>query len=442
MPRFTLRQIFIAIVALAAGLAITRLANGRWLDVPLAVLSFYFVLSLCRQAAATRRTLIEQADLSREERWGGRVLVAVLLSTAVVLVGAWVGTFLAAAGLFPIAQEDDFLHYKLFPLLPQDLVGLAMLVAIGLGSWQRWQPKATPPRQQVFSALAAGVTLILILVYWADRVLIWFLIYVSISGVEAAQSPKSLPPEMAVSGVLRMQRFALGGIVGLSIVVVNAGLIAALVIWWNRPRPRWTLLILLAVGLAAECGCAGWIAGPGLRQLSPPMQEAVRFPPLRHALLATTMALLAVAVFSWRMLAKAVPVDRSSQSLARPFYLHERWLGCLLLGVVAASEAAMLVVAFVSESLGWGGSFDWELIGFGLTYRPANFIWLAAAAAGFSLAWIHWRRRNQPFEDLLPCVNPAQFAVLTFSMLIAVVASAPILAAVSFSYWFVHAEIF
>jgi hypothetical protein len=71
-----------------------------------------------------------------------------------------------------------------------------------------------------------------------------------------------------------------------------------------------------------------------------------------------------------------------------------------------------------------------------VTHPAATFIWLAAVLGGFALAWVHWRRRNMPPSNLVPAVNPAEFGVLMAGMLIAVVASAPIVAAAGFCYWF------
>jgi hypothetical protein len=78
---------------------------------------------------------------------------------------------------------------------------------------------------------------------------------------------------------------------------------------------------------------------------------------------------------------------------------------------------------------------DWDLIVQGLSFYPAQFIVLAAAIGGFSRGWFCWRRRNESIGDDLPYINPAQFAVTAVAILIAVVTAAPILAAVSFSYW-------
>jgi len=237
-----------------------------------------------------------------------------------------------------------------------------------------------------------------------------------------------------------MRHFALGGVVGLALVVVNILLVAALVRWWSRPRWRWAPLIALGLGLGAQCIVVGWIASQGLWRLSPWMQESIQFPPLETTLVTAAMTFLAAVAFSWRVLAKSPPIDRVSQRSHSPLYWHQHWLGCFLFGIVVAIQWVISIAMFAIGVRAGGGSFDWVVLAFAVTYRPAGYIWLAAVIGGFALAWAHWRNRKQPLEVLLPRIDPVLFVVLLASLLIAVVASAPIIAAVSFSYWFVYAS--
>lgn len=441
MPRFSLRQILIAVVALGIGFSIWRLPQGNWIDIPLATLSFYFVLSLWRHAAATRRLLIEHPALPRQQRWGGRFFVVELLGTAMALIVAWIFGYLAVAELLLTKPADRFLEYVEYPTLPRDFAVLAMLVATGLGSWQSSPAKATPPRQRVYDAVAASGMLIGIILYWADRMLVWFLVYLAVSGVEMAEPPRFLPPEMNVSTAVRIHRFTLFSFAGLPLVIANLLLIGGLLKFWNKPHCRSMLMILLAAGLAANVWLARWIAVQGIRQLSPSFQEAIQVPPLAGITVIASMILLTVGAFSWRCLAKPAPVDHSPHVSDRTLYFHENWLGGLLLGVVAVISVVNTLISSITTSLNSpysSNTIDWETFVYGLTNYPTQFIWLAAAIGGFAMAWFRWRGRKEPVGANLPCVNPAQFAVTLASLLIVVVAGAPVLAAVSFSYWFVQ----
>jgi hypothetical protein len=441
MPRFSLRQIFLVVFALAIGFSIWRLPKGDWVDIPLAALGCYFVLSLCRHAAATRRMLIEQPALSLPQRWGGRILVVELLGAATALVVALVFRYLAAAEILRVVSKNDDFGYIQTQTLPQDLAALAMLVATGLGSWQNLPAKAAPWRQRLYAAVGMGGMLIGIVAYWADRMLIWFLVYLALSGVEAAWPPRLLPPEMNVSSAVRAHRFALGSFTGLSLVIVNLLLIASLVWWWNKPRVRSMLVISLAAGLLGECWVAHWIGVQGLRQLSPPFQEAVQVPSLAALALVASMTLLAVGAFWWRTLAKQASLDHALVMPERMLFFHEHWLGSILLGVVAIFHLVGTLIGNVIATLNSPMSratFDWQWFVFNVTNYPTELIWLAATIGGFGQAWFRWQRKTESLGGTLPSINPAQFTAAMLALLIVVVASAPIVAAVSFSYWFVE----
>jgi hypothetical protein len=439
MPRFSLGQIFVALVAVGIGLSICRLPKGNWVDLPLATLSFYFVLSLGRHAAATRRLLVEQPALPRQQRWGGRLLIAELLGGAMALIVALVFCYLAAAEFVLMWPKDTFLDLVQLPTLPRDLAVLAMLVAIGLQSWRSARAKAPSTRQKLYGGLAAGGTLIVATAYWADRMVIWFLVYLAISGVEMSRPPAWLPQEIDANNVVRIHHFALGSLGGFLLVVGNSLLIGSLVKWWHKPRGRWMLTISLAAGLAAECWCARWIGVHGVRQLSPSFQEALRVPPFAAIIVVATMIVLAVAAFSWRTLAMAAPVDNSSQVPERAWYFHENWLGGLSLGLVAMASAVNTLISeqIASARAPFSTRTIWLTFVYGETLYPGQLICLAAAIGGFALAWLRWRRRRESVCNVLPCIDPALFAVSMSGLSVFLVVSAPILAAASFSCWFV-----
>ncbi len=463
MPKFSLRQIFVALVALAMGFTIYRLPQGSWIDIPLSTLGFYFVLSLTRHAAATRRSLIDSADPPREQIWGGRILIVVLAGTAMALVVAWILDLLAAAGMVLITRQGNDVapySYVELPTLPRDLALLAMLVAIALGSRQSSPAKAIPVRQKIYQAVAVAGALIGIVAYWADRMKIWFLVYIAINGVEAYLPQGSWPPEINVSTALRAQRFMLASAAGLPFVLANLMLVGGLVKWWNMPRRRWVFAISLAAGLAGECSIATWLAVRGVRQLSPPYQEAIQIP--RAAILdAASMVLLAAGGFTWRLLAGRSLEDGVSLTPNRPLFFHESWLGGLAVGAVALA----LVVNTVTDNPVSSSSastarnrfpppnpffslnpfstlaIDWQTLFYSCTNRPAQLIALAAVLGGLALAWFRWRRRREPIVDVLPSVDPVLFGVTMTSLLLMLVAAAPIIAAASFSYWLLRAAL-
>ena len=246
-----------------------------------------------------------------------------------------------------------------------------------------------------------------------------------------------MPPELNVSNSVRVHRFTQASFAGLALLILNLLLIAGLAKWWNQRRWRWTLLLLLTGGLAAEGWFSGQIVFRGVRQLSPEMAEAIVVSPV-VVIVVALMILVAGTAVLWSSLAETINCDRSIVPEHRRCFFHESWLGSLLLGVSAATAVIGQWIIDFQEVLPHYKPLDFQVIAFVLTLHPASGIGLAAALGGLALAWIRRRKRDDLIADVLPQINPASFIVTLLSLMVAVIVGAPILAAASFSYWFVR----
>ena len=146
----------------------------------------------------------------------------------------------------------------------------------------------------------------------------------------------------------------------------------------------------------------------------------------------------------WPTLAQPGQTEPPATSGNRRRWFYESWQGSLALGTCAAAAVVGqwirdLNLLFTSSY--WRTAprpLDLENIVYILTQHPATGIGVAAAIGGLSLAWIRWRTIDEPIGDSLPSVNPSQLAITFFALVVSIVASAPILAAASFSYWFIR----
>ena len=439
MPRFSLREILIAVLALAVGLSIWRTPQGDWIDIPLAALSFYFVRSLLQQAAATWRMLHDDQSLPIEQRWGGRLLLAGLMGLAIILVAAWFIRFQFATEPVLTAYRNVFYDSVQRPLLPRDLAILTMLAATGISHRRTVPARAVRLRQTVYVALAAAVVLAGLMAYEADRTFITFLIYLAVTGIELYQPPRLMPPEFNVSNSVRVHRFTQASFAGLALLMLNLLLIVGLAKWWNQQRWRWVLLLLLAGGLAAETWFSGQIVFRGVRPLSPAMADGIVISPVAIIVVALMILVAATAVL-WSSHLQPISRDQSIGTEQRYCFFHESWFGSLLLGICAATAVIGQWINDFREVLPIykSKSLDFQLMVNILTLHPATGIGLAAAIGGLALAWIRRRRRGELIADVLPQINPASFIVTLLSLMVAVIVGAPILAAASFSYWFVR----
>jgi hypothetical protein len=385
---------------------------------------------------ATRRQLQGLPEAPPQQWWGSRLYFVGIIALALILVVAVVFCALGANDQLPKVPDETGIDLTIIPALPQDLAVLAMLAAIGLVSWDGSPNKRTPLRQRIYAIFAVTGSLIGIILIWANQMVIEVLVYIAVSGVEMADSPRFLPPEMNVSSAVRIQRFTGASLAGLLLVIANLLLITALTKWWNKPRLRWPLIVVLALGLVVQSEVVWWIAVQGIRQLSPPFQGTMVLPSWNCFVVVGLMILLAVAVFSWRILAKPTPTIYSLQAPKRKLFFHERWSGCLSLGLVALIWVAYSIVHYIRIAHNLSFSDCWQMVAYGFTY-PEQSIWLAAAVGGLALAWARFRNWARPVTNVLPSINPLQFAVTMVSLTIIVVTGAAILAAASFSFWLV-----
>ncbi len=433
MGKHSLRQLFFVMAMIAVGLAIWRLPDGRWTDIPLGALSVAFAVSLAVSATQMRRVLREQPGLTREQSWGLRILVFGFLGTALSLILALIFCELAASRS-PLFPPSDIVSYFDAQTLPRDLSILSMLVAIGLQPTIGSPQALTRPRKVVESLALVALTIAIIL-FWIDRTLLHFLVYIAISGVEVAQQMPLLQLE---NPAVRLHRFSVLSVLGLALAVANLLLTAGIATFWDRRRAIRTIAGPLAAGLVLESCISAWVATAGISQLSPPMREAISLPPAPVVAAVSTAVLLSAGAFSWRWLARAIQPKLPPLGGNRRLPFHESALASLLVGATSLaycceSGFAELQGAFNSPlALRW---LDWSSYVYAFADDPAKLIGFAATLGGFGQAWLLWRRRNNPIANTLPSIDPVRFMVVVASLTLLAVLSAPILAGAGFSYW-------
>jgi hypothetical protein len=362
-----------------------------------------------------------------------------LLGLAIILVAAWFLRFQFATEQVLTPYRNVFYDSVQRPLLPRDLAILTMLAATGISHRRTVPARAVQWRQTVYVMLAAAVVLAGLMAYEADRTFITFLIYLAVTGVELYQPPRLMPPEFNVSNSVRVHRFTQASFAGLALLMLNLLLIAGLAKWWNQRRWRWVLLMLLAGGLGAETWFSSQIVFRGVRPLSPAMADGIVISPVAVIVVAL-MILLAGKAVLWSSQIHPISRDPSIGTEHRYCFFHESCLGSLSLGVCAATAVIGQWINDFREVLPIykSKSLDFQLLVNILTLHPATGIGLAATIGGLALAWIRRRKRDELLADLLPEINPSPFFVTLSSLMIAVIAGAPILAAASFSFWFVR----
>jgi len=178
------------VLALAIGFATWAAPRGDWLDIPVTVLSFYFTISLLRRAIGIKNLLIDTPVLSASQRAGLSLMLVACIFLAMGLVIVIGLRLLAANNYLPQMADIGPEMYLRLTYLPRDAAALLLLASLGLSMPIRNPHAITPTRQKLFAALAVAGTIIAILLYWNERMILLALVYIAVSGVEAAQPVK------------------------------------------------------------------------------------------------------------------------------------------------------------------------------------------------------------------------------------------------------------
>jgi hypothetical protein len=437
--QFSLRQALIAIFGLAIGFAIWRSPKGDWSDIPIWTLNLYFVISLAHHFVAQRRWIAHLLDLSDAERWAARLNLCGILGLALTLVIACVLRLMGANEWALTVNTNEIQSEMLvqYASLPRDLAILGMLASLGLNYGASAASTKPSVRRKIYGVSAAAGLLIGILVFVANCMFVTVLVYFAVSGIEAVQSARLLPPEMNVPTALRTQRFIFASGIGIGFLIANLVLVLTIRKWWNDHVLRWILMPLVAAGITAQCLVVHWFVVYGIRQLQPEFADTFLTPPLAGAIVIGMIVSLAGIVAAWKLTVKSPAKVHGGTAWKRAPFFHESWLAGALLGTCTASLFVQWTIKGVIDAFQNSfpyNRFGWTIIPGSLIYYPWEFIWWAAAIGGFSSAWNRWHRRKNPIVETACEINPAQFWVTFVGLLLITLAAAPILAAASFSY--------
>ncbi len=444
--QFSLRRTLFVVFAFAVGFTIARMPTGQWIDAPVFALATYFAAALVEQAATLRLSMATRTGLPHDVRNCSRLLMGIVIALALTLLAAVVLRTVEANRLpdDPIVVNSRYWVPKQ-PALPRDLAMFAMLVTLGLNSWRR--PPAKPRwRQRIYLGLAVPVVFVGIMRYAADFNLIVFLVYLGISGIEMYESPKFLSKGLNPNTAVRQATFANASLMALPLAAANFILLFAVIGCWKRRRLRFLLLACLAMGIAAEFLVVQWIAMRGVWQLSPAMSESVGVALVPGCLIGAMVVWAAIG-FSWRLLARPatlpVPAEEMRDEIRESEHASsmdpslpgsENRFVAVLVGLVALVEIIIELTGAAKRPAFSGAAFTFDNLCRAFLQDPMNFLWLAAAIAGFALAL----RRRAVAGDPLPTIDLPKFFTLAIALLALTLLAAPIIAAASFSLWLVR----
>ena len=163
----------------------------------------------------------------------------------------------------------------------------------------------------------------------------------------------------------------------------------------------------------------------------------MHWPPWQSLSLVIALALVAASAVAWRVSSRFAE-NQLTYAAGRQFF-HETWMGSLLLGLVLL---AVLVIGQIKLIVATANllrtGLNWDSIAYGLFFYPAQLIYWAAGIGAFAICWLKWRQQSDCQTTAIQLVEPAKFGVFMLAITCVLVLSAPIVAALAFSFWLVN----
>ncbi len=426
--QFTLRGLFVFTFSVALGLSFWKTEHD-WHQGFLAAISFWIVLGLAAQVRDIWRSS-RQSDastLTPDQRWGWRFAFAWRLAVCCLIAAYFLDRWLITWQVLAINDRPD----NAFVFVSSREVceaALLTLLIVAIASSPRFAKKGRRPWSRavdVLGVIAGGVIFVLLLV---DRLVIPWLVHITINGIQNAWPLKFSADTMAAYSPARISRFFDITTMGVVSVLASCGLLRLLSLWWRRGGPMRTCLgLLLVASLIATILLAGRIAlveVPGVT----PVLAATIFMPTPHQLVAAAVLVLALVSAVAHRWSEPPSAESAAGGVSwrrdEERYHHERRLLLLLLGGILLTNCVVMGIELFRMFAFWF-----------LIESPVACLSLALAILAMQGVFLGWSKRSATIVPPLPRLSPALFLVIWSSLLTIVVCSAPILGAWGFALW-------
>ncbi|HEY2410802.1 MAG TPA: hypothetical protein VGI40_01085 [Pirellulaceae bacterium] len=428
--RFSLFDLFVVTLGVAAGLAYHRVPDVGWSDALLVMCATWIVVGMVEQSRSAYVTwrVVPRAD--RELRNGAALAMARPLAVVAMLA--------AAVGL-EIAKEFELDVSESIALdaFTASLFSLAIICAYTAPG--RATISNAPPRNPVVQS-AVGFLALVLGGIWLVYVLISAetisgLVHLAIRGVEVYQPTRwgGKPFHPFDPQTKLLADFFRGAIVAAAAVALSAISTFLLTVYWNRRFTRRWLIGIATAGIVCAAYLVHWYWTVGFPSVSPYLAANTGTQP--WYVVAAGISVFAGACFLFAM--RYVPEPRLSDAIGlettRPYHLSGVVMSLLLLAMVITALPGWWNVPFINSLWGsptllsdlelwWSGGaglleLPWLLlqIVFALATayveEPKMLLRLAAILVVCSQL-LRWRRGEVAVETLAP-VQSAKLVTVT-----------------------------
>jgi len=328
--RFSLFDLFVITLGVAAALAYHRVSGVRWTDAFLALCSVWIVVGMAQQARSAY-LIWRGISIGDKELRNGAVLALARPLAAIAMFAAAIG-FEVARKIDPIPHE-----YWLFDGFTPSLFSLAIVCAY-TSPGRRQRPKSVRWQAALQTgldvvALLLGAALLLYIVASAEAVSA--LVHVAIRGVENYQPTRwggkpFFPFSPRIDLSREFFRLAVGTALSASLSATSTVLMAA---YWNRRLLRWLLAATSVTGIGLAAYWEHWCWTVGYPTFSPYLAQYTGTQP--WYVVAAGLSVAAATCFLFVMRYGPEPHRLDAPRIANAYHSPPALMALLLAAMIA-----------------------------------------------------------------------------------------------------------
>ena len=448
--RISLRKLFALLVCFGVGIAASiscqqEIVRRRWLLTLEGLPWLFFEVLIATGAAALLPVLVRQVRILRKSNFAvkdesvvqrysvtfaivWRVFLAIALAVCLIL------EILLTQGFIKLPESGDFLP-PLYNWFPPEFVEYACVVVVlsaCLDQFLGGQPRKPLRRWKFVAVWSSGVVLGLIVL--TQSLIIHFLVYVALNGVEASQAavfqrPGTYPNFQAEGHSLFWVSLA-----AVVCVAIASGLWIASIS--NIKSNRLARVLMRATALLLLCFpvCfAYWYFTEGLPTIAPDFAEAGLQGRWWHWCEAAVLLFILIPAGAYRIASEpASCFEVKNVSLCGKPFLH----GLLPPSIIIATAGLCYIIALVIGSLEYDETLSGLLDSLADYITNVNiYLPLAMFLLSLNLVWKQLRSDETTRSLRLSVIEPERYMWACLTLIFLAVVGTPTIAAFCFCYW-------
>ena len=442
-PQFRLRTLLVLFFCLAVGLTVgakfptqTWTFQGtveessrlNWLYVLLGTGSASMVLGLLQYVGRLRKLDLPVTG-SRGYRSAFSFAIAWRVAIAIAITACLITIMLYQRGRVELPERDSYLYYgNVFP----DFLWFLCIIVVLTSTIVRCNAPSHTPRWMVPVLWVCGT--IIVTKVLTHRMLIHYLVYVAISGVERHE-----PLRFQRAGAYSHHQADGFWFFWLSLAAVCCSIVgAAIVVWLLKGRISWSIKRTMAGSVAFAFLCFSlvysvWYYGWGLPREAPDFATVGPCATWLDWIGAGLVILMVIIVGGYRMaVEKDNYIERECSGIDSSPLLHQTfWIILVFLGAILACGIEVLKDFYDQANVGLGFR---DIADYALT-QTETYLFGVMSLVLIQYTWC-WRKNRMRSSNIrIAMLDSRRFCFSCLVLILLIAICIPIFAAYSFAYW-------